>query len=58
MTEKQYKQLYGIFVGVFILNVAVSIWNIRENHKLRKLQAELTRKQLSESDKKTEKEIS
>jgi hypothetical protein len=57
MTEKQYKQLYGIFVGVFVLNVAVSLWNIRENHKLRQLQAELTRKQLSESDKTEENDI-
>lgn len=57
MTEKQYKQLYGIFVGVFVLNVAVSLWNIRENHKLRQLQAELTRKQLSQSDKTEEKDI-
>ena len=57
MTEKQYKQLYGIFVGVFVLNVAVSLWNIKENHKLRQLQAELTRKQLSDADKKEEKEI-
>lgn len=57
MTEKQYKQLYAIFVGVFVLNVAVSLWNIRENHKLRQLQAELTRKQLSEVDKKDENEV-
>tara|TARA_R110002153_G_scaffold113356_2_gene255704 strand:+ start:1609 stop:1785 length:177 start_codon:yes stop_codon:yes gene_type:complete len=57
MTEKQYKQLYGIFVGVFVLNVAVSLWNIKENHKLRQLQAELTRKQLSDADKKEEKDI-
>ena len=57
MTDKQYKQLYGIFVGVFVLNVAVSLWNIRENHKLRQLQAELTRKQLTEVEKKDEKEI-
>jgi hypothetical protein len=57
MTEKQYKQLYGIFVGVFVLNVAVSLWNIRENHKLRQLQAELTRKQLSETNKKEENDI-
>lgn len=54
MTDQQYKQLYGIFVGVFVLNVAVSLWNVRENHKLRQLQAELTRKQLSEVDNKKE----
>ena len=54
MTDQQYKQLYGIFVGVFVLNVAVSLWNVRENHKLRQLQAELTRKQLSEADNKKE----
>ena len=57
MTEKQYKQLYGIFVGVFVLNVAVSLWNTRENHKLRQLQAELTRKQLSETSQKEENDI-
>jgi len=52
MTDKQYKQLYAIFVGVFVLNVGVTLWNIRENHKLRKLQAELTKKQLEEQNKK------
>jgi len=48
MNPQQQQQLYAIFVGVFILNVAVTIWNVKEGHKLRKLQEELTQRQLDE----------
>ena len=58
MTEKQYKNLYGIFVGVFVINVAYAIWNIRESHKLRQLQTELAKRQISELDKKEAEKVS
>lgn len=54
MTDKEYKQLYALFVGVFVLNVAVTLWNTRENHKLRQIQSELAKKQLNEANKKEE----
>lgn len=44
----QDKKLYVLFVSVFVLNVAVTVWNIAEGHKLRKLQQELAEKQLAE----------
>lgn len=44
----QDKKLYTLFVGVFVLNVAVTVWNIAEGHKLRKLQQELAEKQLAQ----------
>lgn len=48
MNPQQQQQLYALFVGVFVLNVAVTIWNIKEGHVLRELQRELAEKQLEE----------
>ncbi len=48
MNPQQQQQLYAIFVGVFILNVAVTIWNVKEGRKLQKLQEEIAERQLKE----------
>ncbi len=52
MNPQQQQQLYALFVGVFVLNVAVTIWNIKEGHILRELQRELTQKQLEDVNRK------
>lgn len=51
ISPKQQRNMYAIFIGLFAVNVAFTVWNIREQHKLRKLQHELTANQLKESKK-------
>jgi hypothetical protein len=46
ITPKQQRNMYAIFIGLFAVSTVVSIWNAREQHKLRKMQQQLTQKQL------------
>jgi len=57
LNDKTQKQLYAFFVGLFTINVLVTLWNVRENHKLRELQRKLAEQQLSEVNKKQQEEI-
>lgn len=58
ITPKQQRNMYAVFVGLFALNVAFTVWNIREQHKLRKLQQELTEAQLREAKRKNGESVS
>jgi len=46
ITPKQQRNLYGIFIGLFAVNVLYTIWNVREQAKLREVQQELAKEQL------------
>ena len=53
ITPKQQRNMYAIFIGLFALNVALTMWNVKEQHKLRKLQSDVANqklKQLSGTD--------
>jgi hypothetical protein len=49
ITPKQQRNLYAIFIGLFAVNVAYSIWNVREQAKLREIQQELAEEQLEQA---------
>lgn len=49
ITPKQQRNLYAIFIGLFAVNVAYTIWNVREQAKLRKIQQELANEQLKQA---------
>lgn len=51
ITPKQQRNMYALFVGMFAINVAFSIWNIREQAKLRELQRALASEQLIQTKK-------
>lgn len=38
ITAEQYRNVYVLFVGLFALNLGVTLFNTYQNHKLRKLQ--------------------
>jgi hypothetical protein len=46
MSSREYKTLYTLFIITSTVAAVATLWNIREGHKLRKLQAELTKVQL------------
>lgn len=48
ISPKQQRNMYAIFIGLFAVNVVITVWNIREQHKVRKLQQELTKAQLNQ----------
>lgn len=57
ISPKQQRNMYAFFIGLFAVNVAVTAWNIREAHKLRVLQTELSNEQLAEIKRKKGTEI-
>lgn len=52
ITPKQQRNMYVIFIGLFAVNVGIAVVNYREQRRLRKLQEELTSRQLNEQRKK------
>lgn len=52
ITPKQQRNMYAIFIGLFAVNVGIAVVNYREQKKLRKLQEELTLRQLNAQRKK------
>lgn len=51
ITPKQQRNMYAVFIGLFAVNVVITVWNVRQQEKLRKLQHEIALRQLNESDK-------
>ena len=46
ITPKHQRNMYAVFIGLFAVNVLLTAWNIREQHKLRKEQSDLTKEQM------------
>ena len=48
ITPKQQRNMYAIFIGLFALNVVITLWNTKEQHLLRKLQRENEEEKLNQ----------
>ena len=48
ITPKQQRNMYAIFIGLFAVNVIITIWNSKEQHLLRKLQKETEQEKLKQ----------
>jgi hypothetical protein len=46
ITEQQSRQLYAIFTIMFAVNLAYTIWNLHEQHKLREIEKKLAEEKI------------
>lgn len=46
ITEQQSRNIYAIFTVLFAVNVVYTIWNIREQAKLRELEKKIAHEKL------------
>lgn len=48
ITENQARNLSALFTVLFAINVAYTIWNFREQHKLRELEKKIAEERLKQ----------
>jgi len=54
ISEQQSRNIYAIFTVLFAVNVIYTIWNIREQAKVRELEKEINQERLKMLKKKSE----